>query len=104
MMPARELGWTVSKALRGLPTIADLEVPTVRQRMSAVELGNRMRGAEKIVANRPNWRPLLGLLSQTGKPDWPTRTALRSRWRRYESCRGRRRHWPTWPNLMSSAP
>jgi len=61
---------------RGCPTLA-------------IRIGNQMRATLKTVADRLDSGPSSDSLERTGRTAWTNEMALRSRWRRFESCRGR---------------
>src|ERR1700730_9859104 len=58
--------------------------------MLAIQIGNRMWATEETGTNALDWMPCSGALRTIGWTLWTIRMGLRSRWRRFESCRRRR--------------
>jgi hypothetical protein len=60
----------------------------------AINLGDQSEGTDET---SPSWldeRPNSGALTFTSQTHWINRIGLRSRWRRFESCRGRQAKKP----------
>ena len=55
----------------------------------AIRIGNRMDAADKKLADQLDRRPASVRQARTSRRDWTIWTGLRSRGRRFESCRGR---------------
>ena len=65
----------------------------------AIQIGNQMGATVQMVLNHLDERACSGGLGTTHKTVWISQTGLRSRWRRFESCRG----CPFRPALLSSS-
>jgi hypothetical protein len=66
--------------------------PTVlTSRLLAIRCGNQIGGARKNAEHCLDERPCSEPHNQTGWTSWTKRMGLRSRWRRFESCRGRQK-------------
>ena len=55
----------------------------------AIRIGNQMSGTGKMAPYRVDSDASSGRLGRTDKTSWTSQMGLRSRWRRFESCRGR---------------
>jgi hypothetical protein len=56
---------------------------------SLSQFGNQIGPTEETLLNPLDDNACSGPFQPTAKTEWTTQTGLRSRWRRFESCRGR---------------
>lgn len=72
--------------------IGDRQVPrwTESDAVLAINFGDQIGATAKTAAHHRDLKSSSGGLRRTGKTQWTSRTALRSRWHRFESCRGRK--------------
>jgi hypothetical protein len=71
-------------------------------RSLAIKIGNQTSGTGRTVPHRVDSDASSGRLGRTGKTPWTNQMALRSRWRRFESCRGRQCDVARHRRLLSS--